>query len=260
MVRDLQKDIAVRLTRQSGTRSVAQILAGCSTGQCAECGDLCPIKANRWAAEIAPLIGRALAIRGQAPVWKVVITRDRWARARSELTQVSLGAIEKAVRRSLNSLQQPATVAVGIIDAWYGRRQWEIGVVLLVAGPDKFELRDAFPSATLQINEILDIRTAVRNFFESARTAKRTPSVMADDDVPKEKSRGEYYAWLASLAPGSRFFRYGYDRYFNSLKKTGRPIRLQPKKRHPNPIWLAPYQYGSHSMSCDCRICQRQRH
>jgi hypothetical protein len=193
-------------------------------------------------------------------VWKVTITRDRWARARDDLAQVSLGAIEKAIRRSLDALRQPSTIAVGIINAWYGWRRWEVGANLLIGGPSKSELFDNFPSATLQIDEVTDLEPAVVDLFRSRRTPKRMPPFDADGELPGTKRRGEYYAWLARLTPGSRMFRYGCDRYFNPLKKTARPVRPNVKRGHLSPIWLAPYQYGSHGMMCNCWICERQRY
>jgi hypothetical protein len=190
----------------------------------------------------------------------VRITRDRWKRARDDLTPVSLGAIEKAVRRSLDALGQPSTIVVGIIDAWYGWRRWEVGANLLIAGPSKSGLFDTFPSSTLEIDEVTDLESAVVDLLRSGHTPKRMPPFDADSELPGTKRRGEYYAWLAGLTPASRIFRYGCDRYFKPLKKTARPVRPNVKRGHPNPIWLAPYQYGSHGMMCKCWICERQRY
>ena len=193
-------------------------------------------------------------------MWSVQIPRDRWARARDDLAQVSVGAIEKAIRRSLDALRQPSTIAVGIIDTWYGWQRWEVGANLFIAGPIKSELFDTFPSSTLQIADVTDLEPAVVALLRSGHTPKRMPPFDADGELPGTKRRGEYYAWLAGLTPGSRIFRYGCDRYFNPLRKTARPVRPNVKRGHPRPIWLEAYQYGSHGMMCKCWICERQRY
>jgi hypothetical protein len=260
MTRDLRQDIVDRLAHQPDTRSIAALLLACREGHCGKCGDVCPIKADRWTACNAPSIERALANKEATSVWKATITHNRWVRTRDDLAQVSLGAIEKAIRRSLDALRQPQTTAVGIIDAWYSWRQWEVGAKLLIAGPSKSELFDAFPSATLQLDKVTDLGPVLADLLQSGRTAKRAPPFDADGEVPGTKRRGEYYAWLTRLTPGSRIIRYGCDRYFNLLKKARRPGHPNVKKGHPSPTWLAPHQYGSHSMSCDCWVCQRRRY
>ena len=256
---DLHRDIAARLARRRDTRSVAPLLVSCRDGSCNECGDVCPIKADRWLSNKADTMERALANHGPIPTWKVIITRDRWACARDELAHVSLGAIQKAVRRSLDALRQPSTTAIGIIDAWYGWRQWEVGANLLIAGTSKSELFDTFPSAALRMDEVTEIGPVLKGLLRSARTAKRTSAYDTDGELPGTKRRGEYYAWLARLTPGSRIFRYGCDRYFNPLQKQSH-WKPKTKKGHPWPRWLVPYQYGSHPYGCECRICTAGRH
>lgn len=259
MTLDLQRDIAARLTHRRDTRSIGPVLLACRTGGCDKCGDVCPIKAGRWVASNTPAIERALVTGQGVPVWKVMITRDRWVRAPDDLAHVSVGAIEKAIRRSLDALRQPSTIAVGIIDAWLGWRRWEVGAILLIAGPSKSELFDTFPLSAMQIDEVTDLGPAVADLFRSGHTPKRMPPFDADGELPGTKRRGEYYSWLAGLTPGSRIFRYGCDRYFNPLQKQSH-WKPTIKKGHPRPRWLEPYQYGTHGMMCDCWICQRQRH
>lgn len=259
MTLDLQTDIAERLKRGPDTRSLAPLLLACRAGQCDKCGDACPIKAARWAIDNAGAITRALAPKAGVPIWRVMVTRDQWVRARDDLAQVSLGAIEKAIRRSLDALRQPSTVAIGIMDAWYGGKQWEAGASLLISGPSKSELFATFPSSSLQVDEVPKLRPAVVNLCRSAHTPKRMPAADADGELPGSKRRGEYYGWLAGLTPTSRIFRYGCDRYFNPLKKTARKVRFTVKRGRPKPVWLAPYQYGSHRDNCGCRICTARR-
>jgi hypothetical protein len=56
------------------------------------------------------------------------LTNERWSHRRGDISSTSDLAIEKYLRRALDNLEQPATAAVGMIDAWYGRQQWELKI------------------------------------------------------------------------------------------------------------------------------------
>ena len=71
--------------------------------------------------------------------------------------------------------------------------------------------------------------TQARRFFERGSLFK--------------KVKNSCFGRIAGLAPGSRIFRYGCDRYFNRLKKTARPIHSKVKKGHPSPFWLGRWQF-----------------
>jgi len=120
-------DIALRLGRRSGGRRVAQLVSSCSSGDCTDCGDVCPVKAARRRRQTVPAIEKLFSTGSSDGIWGVRLTNERWSRGRGKLSGASLPAIEKYLRRALDSLGQPAIVAVGMIDAWYGWQQWELG-------------------------------------------------------------------------------------------------------------------------------------
>jgi hypothetical protein len=206
---------------------------------------------------------RTLLKRGGAEpqVWNVWITRDAWKREKGELAEASLGAIEKTIRRALDRLNDPSIIAVGVMDAWRGFEDWQLGAQFLVSGPTRSELLDAFSQTkdfggSLEVTAVQDIKAALKELYGESAKAKKSLRFMAE--TLGRKSRGEYYAWLASMKPGERHFRYGCDRYLNPLRKSPRKILLKPKKGHPYPWWLEPCMYGTHPQHCDCRICRGQ--
>jgi hypothetical protein len=249
-------DIALRLGRRSGGSGVARLISSCSSGDCSECGDVCPVKAARSRRQNLPAIEKLLASRSHDVIWEVRLTSERWSRARGELGCASLSAIEKYLRRALDNLGQPATVAVGVMDAWYGGQHWELGAQFLIAGPGKSELFDAFPSGvTLQIKKVRDAAKAANALLVAGHRAKCLPPYDAFEPEPRSRRRGEYYAWLVGCPVGSRLFRYGCDRYFNPLKKSKRRMPVEAKEGHPYPEWLEKHMFGNHPRGCQCIPC-----
>jgi hypothetical protein len=194
-------------------------------------------------------------------VWNVWFTREGWQREKGELSEASLGAIEKAIRRALDRLNDASVIAIGVMDAWWGFEDWQLGAQFLVSGPTRSELLDAFSQSkdtggNLEVTAVRDVKAALKELFGGSVKAKKSPRFMAE--TIGRKSRGEYYAWLAATKPGERLFRYGCDRYLHPLVKSPRKISLKPKKPHPYPWWLERFMYGTHSQLCDCRICRGQ--
>ena len=130
-------DIARQLSRRSGSRQVARLVSTCSSGGCTGCGDACPLKAARWRRQNLPAIKTLFSAGSSITIWKVRLTHQRWSHKPGKLNRASYLAIEKYLRRALDNLGQPATVAVGMLDAWYGWQQWELGAQFLIAGPSK---------------------------------------------------------------------------------------------------------------------------
>ena len=253
---DTQRDIALRLGRRADGRKTANVVSSCFRGNCTACGDVCPVKADHWRRRNLSAIIKLLSAGTSDVILEVRLTGDRWLREPDDLGRASIGAIEKSVRRSLDRLRQPTTIAVGMMDAWYGWREWHLGARFLIVGPSKSELFDVFPAGVaLQIDPIRDVGKAVKALFAAGQCAKYLPPFDADNPELGPRRRGEYYAWLAACPPGSRVFRYGCDGYFNPLKSK-RPIPLKPKRRHPFPFWLENYMFGSHAQNCQCRRCQ----
>jgi hypothetical protein len=256
MIARQRADIALRLGRRTGGRRVAQLVTSCSSGGCIECGDVCPVKAARWRRRNLPAIMTLFSTRSSGVIWKVTLTNDRWSRGRGELSRASLSAIEKYLRRALDNLGQPGTISVGVIDAWYGWQQWELGAEFLVAGPSKSELYAAFSfGVTLQIEQVRDAGKAAKALLIAGQRAKCLPPYDALEPEPKSRRRGEYYVWIAGRPAGSRLFRYGCDRYFNALKKSKRPVVAAPKRGRPYPWWLEKFMFGNHHLNCQCIAC-----
>jgi hypothetical protein len=251
-----QADIALRLSRRSGGRRVAQLVSSCSSGDCTECGDVCPAKAVRSRRQNLPAIENLFSTGSSDVIWEVRLTNERWSHRRGELSRASLLAIEKCLRRALDNLGQHGTVAVGVMDAWYGWQQWELGAQFLIAGPSKSELFGAFSfGVTLQIKKVRDADKVAKALLIASHRAKSLPPYDALEPEPKSQRRGEYYAWLVGCPAGSRLFRYGCDRYFNPLKKSKRPVLAEPKKNHPYPRWLEKCMFGNHPIGCQCIPC-----
>jgi hypothetical protein len=259
----LRNDIADRLARRQDTRDVARRLWACETGGCDECGDVCPIRAGHWFRKTSPALNRLFLGSSGGSNREFLLGRTTWGRQEGHLGDAGLEAVFKTLRRALDSLREPSLVAVGIIDAWWGPGEWSVGARVFVAVPPKIDLYRAFDhtkgiAGPLEVLPVSDVGVALKRLFGDAQVAKCS-AWNFDDAVPKRSRRGEYYAWLAGLKPTARIFRYGCDRYFNRLKKQPRKIVLKPKKRHPSPWWLAPYQYDTHPINCECNICRNRQ-
>jgi hypothetical protein len=251
-----KQDIILRLRRRSDSGRTAKLVSSCVSGDCSGCGDVCPLKSARWRRRNLPAVEELFSKRLKVVGWEVLITSEQCARQPDELSLSSIGALEKGLRRSFDRVRLPSTIAVGMMDAWYGWRQWEVGARLLVVGPSKSELFAAFPvGVALQIEPIRDVRKAAEALFTAAQRAKYLPPFDAVSSELGSRRRGEYYAWLGGCPAGSRLFRYGCDRYFNPLNNK-RPLRLKPKKRHPYPYWLRESMFGNHAWNCQCIPCQ----
>lgn len=250
---DIHHDIVDRLSARNRFQLIAKRISRCEVGSCKKCGDVCPIKAAEWADKHSDAIVEALSAGGERPVWRVTFIRDLWIKERGGLNQCSIGAVKKSIRRSLDALRQPATIAIGNVDAWYAWQKWEIGATLLVAGPDRAELWSAFPAQSLVIVKA-DVPFSVGSELKAACRAKRSADFAMEGEPPR-KQRGEYYAWLASIAPRSRLIRYGTDRHFNPLVKFAKPTHQRTPKRRKYPTQLVPYMYGNHPTNCQCMGC-----
>jgi hypothetical protein len=252
---------------------LATSIEGCRDGLCHRCGDLCPVKAQKWAERNVTKIVDLLTSLRPEPVLKLRYTRRIWARNDGELVLRGLSRDEKfrrwetndpmltdeagvmkALRRAFDKINDPNVFAVGMRDAWYGLKSWEIGVSLIVAGVTESKLREIFPSGYLVIDPISEPRESLRKLLAESRRAKLLPPLTLVARIPKRRQL-EYFAWLAGMKPNQRVFRYGCDRYFNRLEKTKRVSQIRPKKPHPFPFWLQHHWFGYHHRGCLCRAC-----
>jgi hypothetical protein len=263
-IAELQRDIADRLAHKPACRSVAKIIASCQGGECTRCGEACPKRAAQWLRDNSKSLQKLfLGSSGGVSVQEFRLNRTTWVQGKGRLADTSLDAIFKTLRRALDRLREPSLVAVGMIDAWWGSGEWSVGARVFVAVPPKIDLYRAFDhtkniAGPLKVLPVPNVDAALKRLFRDAQRAKCT-QWPADGAVPKRSLRGEYYAWLAGLKPTARIFRYGCDRYFNRFQKRPRKIVLKPKKRHPSPWWLAPYQYDTHAINCECNICRNRQ-
>jgi hypothetical protein len=257
----LQQDIAHQLERTVKYRRLARWIMKCRQGTCDRCGDVCPIRAARTFESFSDRLNRLFDHDAGVEVREFVIRRGTWCRPKGELSDTSLGSIFKTLRRALDSLERPSLIAVGAVDAWWNVDQWQVGAKVIAAFPADVDLYRAFDhtrdiEGPFRITKVSDTWEVVSRLFIEVQLPK-CATAAGCGELPKRSVRGDYYAWLAGLAPGSRIFRYGCDRYFNLLKKEARPVPLKIAKGHPDPTpWLWPWQYGSHEDGCRCWMCR----
>jgi hypothetical protein len=271
-VQQRRKDIVDLLEDDDRSIDLANRIDHCKRGSCNNCGDLCPVKARSWFREHAEKISNLLtSSAGRQPVLRLRCTKEVWARPRGELAvgqglaedvdwhssgrnvPASLVGIDKALRRALDKMNHPRLVAVGMLDAWYGHDQWEIGASLVIVGAERSALYDALP-AGYTIEEVPDVRKAIQNLFLQSRRPKHLPPLDAITKLSRRR-RLEYLIWLAGLKANERLFRYGCDRYFNPLTKAAKPVRVKVRKPRPYPHHLTPYMFNNHPWGCLCRAC-----
>jgi hypothetical protein len=261
MIDALQQDIADLLAHTQNFRRLGRRVKKCQQATCDRCGDVCPLRAARALESFYGRLNRLFDHDAGVKVREFVIRRGTWCRPKGELTNTSLGSIFKTLRRALDSLERPSLIAVGAIDAWWNLDQWQVGARVIAALPADLDLYRAFDhtrdmEGPFRIAEVPDPREAVSRLFIEAQLPKCVTTAGCGK-LPKRSIRGDYYSWLAGLAPGSRIFRYGCDRYFNLLTKEARPVRYKIKKGHPDPTpWLRPWQYHLHDDSCRCWMCR----
>jgi hypothetical protein len=264
--------IVGQLRQEARFSMLAKRINRCRKGLCGRCGDLCPVKAGRWAGGNVPKVVDLLTSRRPGP-FLLRYTRGVWARKDGKLALASpsngqqlrwatinepiltsQAGVEKAFRRAFDNLNEPNVVAVGMTDAWYGHERWEIGASLIVAGVAERRLYEVFPDGFLVITPISDVSKLLHKLLADSRRAKRTPVMSLIAGMPKRRQR-EYFAWLAGMKPNRRLFRYGCDRYFNRLEKTKKVSQTGPEKPHPFPFWLQHHWFGYHHRGCLCRAC-----
>lgn len=263
MIDVLQQDIAHQLERTVKYRRLARGIMKCQQGTCDLCGDVCPTRATHTFHLFSNRLKRLFGNDAGVEVREFVLRRSTWCRPKGELSDTSLRSIFKTLRRALDSLERPSLVAVGTVDAWWNFDEWQVGAKVVAAFPAGVDLYRAFDhtreiEGPFRITKVPDAWEAVSRLFMEAQLPK-CATAAGCGELPKRSARSDYYAWLAGLAPGSRIFRYGCDRYFNLLKKEARPVQQKIKVGHPDPTpWLRTWQYHLHDDSCRCWMCQNR--
>jgi hypothetical protein len=281
-VQRLQTRMIARLRHAGVNHSDIIGLTDCTVDKCGrkECSEACYFATYRRRLREIPAAFK-LVSNHEGPVCLVRVARSAWVRPVGELATVSIDAIKQLNRRALDDLYNLGLVAVGTVMVHFQRHtnpaQWVAGIQQVVAGATNEELEQAYSiGASGELSNIIcgvrevtnlgqAISTALRRslLWHKTREPKVNPgewhTVRPADMVspqPDADEWAEYYQWLTSLRSNVRLLRYGCDRYFNKLTKQSRPFRWRPRKKHPYPYWLAPWQFGNHPYDCTCRACR----
>lgn len=200
-------------------------------------------------------------------IYEVRVSRAVWSRPVGQLCTLNIASAKKLVRRALDALLNPHTVAVGTFKLFIAAEceadKWKGEVHLIVAGPNAAELNRAFKKNNRQwgdfvvVTAVSNIKSTVRQVVRRDVTAWTGPYRSEPDLVHlTEADLAEYCDWQRDLKTDERTIRYGCDRNLNKLIKPARIVPNKIGKKRRNPIWLAPHQFGSHPMNCKCSRCQ----
>jgi hypothetical protein len=248
--------------------------AGIDPGYCVGLDDCGPHHCGRlkcaeacWFGTRARRIREICAIhqlfaKSTGPVHVVRIVRGVWERPFNELKRVSIAAAKQLNRRAFDGLFNADIVAVGMFKVLIALEssglRWTPEIHEIVAGPTKSELYTAFQNSRPGNLDFIRV-DSVESPGEAISSVLRRDLEGRIGSSPKKAHRAAFYSWLIRLPIGIRIIRYGCDRYFNKLAKQPRQRLIKIPKKRPYPYWLEPTMYGSHPMTCRCRICINQR-
>ena len=259
----LQHDLLHRLDRAGIDPGHYVGLDDCGSNYCGRirCAEACWFGTRTRRMSEIPAVHRLFA-KAAGPVHVVRVVRGVWERSIGNLNRVSIAAAKQLNRRALDNLYNSNIVAVGMfkisISLENSGPRWIPEIYEIVAGPTKDELCAAFRNS----------RPGNLDFarIEPVKTLGDAVSDVLRRDIEgrwgfrlKKSHRAELYNWLVGLPLGTRIIRYGCDRYFNKLPKPPRHRLIKLPKKRPYPYWLERTMYGSHPMTCRCRICAARK-
>jgi hypothetical protein len=235
----------------------------CGPNDCGrmKCAEAC------WFGTRARRMSEVLAVhklfaQAAGPIHVLRIVRGIWERPIDNLNRVGLAAAKQFNRRALDGLYNSDIVAVGMFNVSIALKnsgsRWIPEIREIVAGPSKDELYAAFHSSRrgnpgfIRVDPVETLGDAISDVLR--RDLEGQWSFR-----PKKSHRAEFYSWLVRLPVDERIIRYGCDRYFNKLSKPPRVRVIKIPKKRPYPYWLELSMYGSHPMTCSCRICINRR-
>jgi hypothetical protein len=200
-------------------------------------------------------------------IYEVRVSRAVWSRQVGHLRALNIASAKKLIRRALDELFNPDTIAVGTFKLFIAPEdeadKWKGEVHLIVAGPNASELNRVFKKNHSQwgdfvvITEVTDFKSTVRRVIRRKLTAWTAPTGSEPGRVDQtDADLAEYYDWQQELKTDERTIRYGCDRNLNKLVKSARTVPNKFGKKRRRPIWLAPHQFGSHPMTCKCLRCE----
>jgi hypothetical protein len=258
-----QADLLRRL-QQAGTDPGYYVgLADCGPNHCGRlnCAEGCWFGTRARRMREIPAIHQLFA-KSTGPVHVVRVARGAWERPFNELKTVSIAAAKQLNRRAFDHLYNADIVAVGMFKVLIAFEdsgpRWTPEIHEIVAGPTKIELHTAFQNSRPGNLDFIRV-DPVESLGEAISSVLRRDLEGRIGSSPKKSHRAEFYRWLIRLPIGVRIIRYGCDRYFNKLVKPPRQRLIKVPKKRPYPYWLEPSMYGSHPMTCNCRICIKKR-
>jgi hypothetical protein len=206
----------------------------------------------------------------QGPLYQVRIIRESWRRPIGKLKVDRIAAAKQFNRRQLDTLYNPAVIAVGTYKVSIAPRHvgdyWVNEIHQIVAGVGKEELERIFSVSRALLGfsnnifwakRITDLGPTIAHVLRQNLPIWHQPYTKETGPRATKAERAEFYSWLLRLSPEERLIRYGCDKYFNRLAKKPRPYR--GKRKRPFPVWLVPYMYDSHDVRCTCNICTKRQ-
>ena len=261
----LQNDMLRRLERVLFDPGRLAGLADCDKSYCGrvKCSEVCQFGTRRRRLTEIPAVHRLLR-KSAGPLYEVRVSRGGWAQPAGKLDRASIAAAKKLNRWALDQLYYPDLIAVGVFKVSVAPEHegggWKCEIHQIVSGAKKKELEKVFSSSRpaagnfLRVKEVTNLGQTISDVLKRDVQGWQHPyRTEITPDRPKKGHRAEYYEWLLDLSADERVVRYGCDRYFNRLKKKPRLVRQ--KKKRPSPIWLSPYLFGTHPMTCKCDRC-----
>jgi len=210
-------------------------------------------------------------------LYEIRVSRCAWAKYPCQLSTLNIDSAKKLVRRLLDRCIQhgvtPDVIAIGLfkpaVAPEFEDRRWRCECHLIVGGGSitKQALQQAFtlkksydPANYLYLERIkfADLDSKLESVFDRQLQAWRHPYGRdVEPEIIQEADHEEFDQWRLDFPSREhRLFRYGCDRHYRKLRKKSRPQSV--KKGHPNPIWLARFQFGSHPQTCACLRCMGQ--
>lgn len=271
-----QKFLIKRLKRTSIKMRRYNFLKECGPDHCVgdPCTEVCRFARERYKGTATNAVLTLLKnIKG--PLYEARVSRGIWARPFGELHKVSIATAEKLSQRAFDSLNDPGIVAVGsvkVAPTYEEPKGWICEIHQVVGGVDRSDIdnydKRQYISSQIEVphqnvlwaKRIKNLARALSDVFDYRFATWQYPCDAVSVPKANKEQRTEYYDWALNLRMGERVIRYGCDRYFNRLEKEHRLVRIKSRKRHPNPTWLAPFQYGNHHSDCECGVCQGEKH
>jgi hypothetical protein len=261
-----QQDMLRRLERVLSDPGRLAGLADCDKNHCGrvKCAEVCQFGTRRRRRKEIPAAHRLLLRKSAGPFCEVRVGRGGWAQPAGKLNRVSIAAAKKLNRLALDKLYYPTLIAVGTFKVSVAPKHegggWKNEIHVIVSGAKKAELEKVYSSSRpaagnfLRVKKITNLGQTISDVLKrDVQGWQHLYQTEITPDRPKKSHRAEYYEWLLGLSSDERIVRYGCDRYFNRLKK--KPRLVPQKKKRPSPIWLAPYLFGTHPMTCTCVRC-----